>query len=101
MFKFYARGKAMVFDLEAHDQGIRKFIGRRHDRTLGFPEYDENGNKFMTGGWPATETPQEVPERAEYIQACRDGDLWPADEATARACGVKFDPTLGGERAAE
>ena len=32
---------------------------------------------------------------AEYVKACKDGDLYAADEATAKACGVSFDPTFG------
>ena len=39
----------------------------------------------------------EIPDRAEYRRHLRDGDLWPADEETACACGVEFDPNFGGE----
>src|SRR5690348_7889985 len=97
MLKFLSRGNAMVFDLDLHDVGVRRFIGRRHDKTVGFAGKDENGNPTMSGGWPSTSKPQEVPARGEYMMACKDGDLWAADEATAKYCGVKFDPKFGGE----
>lgn len=42
-----------------------------------------------------------VPDRAEYRRHLRDRDLWPADQETAAACGVPFDPTFGGEHTAE
>ena len=41
------------------------------------------------------------PEHREAGQYNREriaeGGLWPADAATAAACGVEFDPTFGGE----
>ncbi len=95
--KFLARGTAMCFDLEAQEARTLRYIGRRHDATIGHEGRDEYGNKFMSGGWPAKSTPQEVPARGEYMLACKDGDLWAADEATALYCGVKFDPDFGGE----
>lgn len=90
--KFYARGSALVPDLEAHEARVRRFVGRRHDRAGGLKGMDENGNVFMTGAWPATDHPQEVPYRAEYVQAAKEGDLHPADEETARICGLRFSP---------
>ncbi len=95
--KFLSRGMAMCFDLEAQAAKTMRFIGRRHDATIGHEGRDENGNKFMSGGWPSTGLPQEVPARGEYLTACKDGDLWAADEETAKYCGVKFDPDFGGE----
>lgn len=47
-----------------------------------------------------------VPYDSHYIRDIVDGDLWPADEATAEACAdlalakgivVQFDPEFGGE----
>jgi hypothetical protein len=81
-----ARGTAMVPNMEALDAGARRFIGRVFDPTLG-----------PAGGWPASPDITEVPRRAEYLFAVRDGDLWAADEETAQFCGVKFDPSFGGE----
>ena len=96
--RFFPRGTAMVFDLDAHEAGIRRFVGRRLDRSLGQAEKDASGNHIgMTGGWPPHEKPQEVQARAEYVSACKDGDLWAADEETAQFCGVPFDPKFGGE----
>ena len=95
--RFFSRGTAMCFDLEAQDAGVRRYIGRKHDKTLGHEGKDDYGNKVMSGGWPSTSKAQEVPARGEYLMACRDGDLWAADEETAAYCGVKFDPDFGGE----
>lgn len=99
-----ARGDRTVFDLERHEAGIRRYVGRKHDRTLGvvFTERDAGGtdNQHRQGGWPASHKPaepDELPYRAEYLFAIRDGDLWAADKETADICGVAFDPTFGGE----
>lgn len=97
---FLARGSAMVFDLDAHENGVRRFVGRKHDKAIGFPSKDKDGNVTMSGGWPALHEAQAVSARGEYLLACRNGDLWPADEATAQYCGVKFDPRYGGEHEA-
>lgn len=40
----------------------------------------------------------ELAEAGQYNRQCiAEGGLWPADEATAIACGVGFDPTFGGD----
>ena len=95
-----ARGPAMVFDLESHENGVRRYVGRKHDRTLGASFVDDAGNAQKQGGWPPSHTPANpdvVPYRAEYGNAVRDGSLWAADEETAAHCGVVFDPTFGGD----
>ena len=95
-----ARGLAMVPHLESFDAGTKRFVGRKHDRTLGAAFRDENGQEHRQGGWPPGHhpaQPHELDDRAEYRQAVREGDLWAADEDTARACGVKFDPKFGSE----
>lgn len=95
-----ARGTAMVFDLERHEAGVRRFVGRKHDRTLGAAFRDETGAEMRQGGWPPSHHPDEadeLPYRAEYVQAVKDGDLWAADTETAALCGVKFDADFGGE----
>ncbi len=97
--KFFSRGLSMCFDLEAQAGGILRFLGRKHDSTIGNPGVDMHGKSYMSGGWPSTGQAHEVPARAEYMNACKDGDLWPADQETADFCGVKFDPSFGGEHA--
>lgn len=77
--KVFANGSAMVSDLQALAAGARRYIGRSYDSGLG-----------LAGGWPALMKPQEVPAIAEYVQALKDGDLLPADEETAKLCGVKL-----------
>lgn len=87
--RFYARGSALVADVHAQEHPthpIRRFVGRRlQEVTPG---------RF---GWCPTEAPQEIDYHHDLARACKDGDLWPADEETAKACGVPFDPTFGGE----
>ena len=95
-----ARGAAMVFDYERHDAGTRRFVGRRFDGSLGAVFVDESGAQQRQGGWPASHSPanpDEIPHRADYVRALRDGDLWPADAETAAFVGVAFDPTFGGD----
>jgi hypothetical protein len=76
-------GKALVPDYEAMEQGVLRFVGRRHDATLG-----------KNGGWVPSEEPVTVPFRAEYLQELKAGALAPADEETARLAGVTFTPSV-------
>lgn len=89
-FRVLAKGSALVADRVAQDAGARRFVGRFFDPTVG-----------LAGGWPALEEPTVVPAFGlhghEYRRALMDGDLWPADQATADAVGVKFDPDFGGD----
>jgi hypothetical protein len=97
------RGAAMVPDYEALENpygSTRKFIGRAHDKTLGEEFVDpETKQKGRQGGFVALiGEVVEVPNRVEYrLHVQRHQDLWAADEATAQACGVAFDPSFGGE----
>jgi hypothetical protein len=68
-----AAGQAMVPDFNALEAGSLRFIGRRHDPSVG-----------KNGGWVPVEEPVEVPHRPEYLQELRAGALLPADEETAR-----------------
>lgn len=84
--RFYARGTAQVTDPHAQERGTRRCIGRRWQEV-------EPGR----WSWVPTGEPQECDYHHDLAKACRDGDLWPADEATAKECGAGFDPTFGGE----
>jgi hypothetical protein len=87
--RFRARGEALVQNLERLEAGIKSFIGRKFVQVG--PEqwgFDPTGD-------------EEVAYRAEYVKACKDGDLYPADEATASACSVSFDPYFGGPKPTE
>lgn len=78
---------AMVTNYEAMIAKVRRYVGRIYDPTLG--PVDPETNKHV-GGWPLTNEPEEIPYRAEYVQAVKEGDLIPADKATADLCGVTF-----------
>ena len=72
--RFYARGTALVSDFDALDRPVplRRFIGRRYTEIT--PD--------RWGFAPSGEA-DEVSARPEVIKAAIDGELWPADEATA------------------
>lgn len=86
--RFLARGTAHVSDFDALDRPmpLRRFIGRK---LQAVPEAPGRYAFVPTG------KSEEVNARPEIIKAAKDGELWPADEATAKACGVEFDPTFG------
>lgn len=86
--RFRAKGTALVPNYEFEAAGIRAFVGRKFVPVEGEPG--------RYGFAPLAED-VEVPYRAEYVKACKEGDLYPADEATAKACGAKFDPLFGGD----
>lgn len=77
--KVFTSGRAMVTDHKALSSGVRRYIGRQYDPTLG-----------KAGGWVPNEEPQEIENSADYRQAVREGDLLPADQETASLCGVSF-----------
>jgi hypothetical protein len=89
MLRFHARPGHCVRYPERRAAGqLYNFIGRKYDAT--------------TRDNAATDEPFEIDEAhadddtrkaARHLMTkCRDGDLLPADEATARACGVAFEP---------
>lgn len=83
---FYCRRDALVSDPHALDRSHRRFVGRRLQETAP--------GMF---NWVPTGQPETLDYHTDLLQACFDGDLWAADEVTAKACRVGFDPTFGGE----
>lgn len=107
VLRVLARGTASAPIHSAHARGMSRFVGRVDDLELGTPfvAVDENGIK-TPGIMPArvcSPVPTEFSQDADYSEFTeqllhlRQGDLWPADEATARMAGVPFDPMFGGE----
>ncbi len=86
--RFFARGAALVSDFDALDRSppLRRFIGRKYQEV--------NPGEW---GFVPTSEPDDVRLRPEIVKAARDGELWAADESTAKACGIRFDPQFGGE----
>lgn len=78
-----ARGQGLVQKIEALNASPREFVGR---------EWCEVDGKSALR---SVEGDVEVDNRAEYRACVKEGSLWAADEATAAACGVKFDPLFG------
>jgi len=80
------------------------FHGWKHDSQLGGEyvdvEFSTKDKKVIRrdGGF-VKHAPEviEVPNSVEYRRALVDLSLWPADQATAQAAGVPFDPFFGGE----
>lgn len=79
-----AHGDALVPNYERQEASVnatRCFIARV------YKEYEPG--KF---GFALVDEVVEVPARAEYIKALKDGDLLPADAETASAAGLKLTP---------
>lgn len=98
------RGTALVQDYRAlMEGGVNRFHGWKFDATLG-PEFVDQKDKQTKrhGGRvkqvdAVIEIAADDPFRAEYIRHLKDGDLWAADEPTARAAGLPFEPHFAGE----
>lgn len=86
--RFYCRQTALVEDVHAanRDKPLRRMIGRRWQEVLP-----------GRWAWVPTGEAQEVDYHADLVKACQEGDLWPADEATAKACGVPFSEAFDDE----
>lgn len=90
MRRFYAKGRMLVPD-----------PSRRQSKGQS-PQYVGRKRAMFDGqvGYPATKHPFEYDEKRRelrdmdrrLVKRCRRGELWPADEATARACGVPPSP---------
>ena len=108
------RGTALVPNYEANPGKTfvsRVFHGWRHDASMGGEVLEPVRTTWEPSGkrqGAFVRVPDEVttvPDTAEYRRHLRGderrsewhGDLWPADEETARAVGIPFDPTFGGE----
>jgi hypothetical protein len=98
------RGTASVQDYGALlDTGTSRFLGWKWDGALGPGFVDPTDGQQKNHGGRVKQVDQvvviaaESPHRTEYLKHLRDGDLWPADEATARAAGIMFEPDFGGE----
>ena len=103
MLRVLPKGAAMVPNYEAQENtygATRSFLGRPFDKEAG-EDFEEPGTRraLKQGAYVATPgTVVEVPDRAEYrLHVGRHKDLWAADQATADACGVAFDPQFGDE----
>lgn len=59
--KVLPKGMALVTDYDALDSGVRRFVGRVFDPSVG--------------GWMPVDNPVLVTDRQEYRQAIKDGDL--------------------------
>lgn len=76
-------GTALVQDHERLEAGTRAYVGRKIAERKDRPgEY----------GFAPTGEDVEVPYRPEYLHALQEGDLLPADQETASAAGLEFDP---------
>lgn len=89
--RVYARSHAMVQDFERLEAGIKKFFGWKLVQKA--PPKDPT-NPEDKGEWAFDMTDEvvEVPNKPEYRKCCQEGSLRPADEATAKACGMPFEP---------
>lgn len=114
--RFLSRGTALVPNYESAKSGVRRFHGWKHHTEIGIdapvveddgrPETDAKGKPtgrtVRLGGFvkqlgQVTAVGIHSEFAGEYIRHLRDGDLWAADEFTARTARVKFDASFGGE----
>ena len=58
---------------------VRRFIGWQYNPDLG-----------EAGGWERKLEPETVTYYYDYVKAVKEGDLVPADEQTAKICGVPW-----------
>lgn len=83
--RFLAARDALVHERHADGSSMQQAIGTP-DRFVG-RTYDAK-----LRGYPATKEPYECDsdtgEATYLIRECRNGDLHPADTATAKVCGV-------------
>lgn len=95
--KVRSRAQRQVSDFKQLFNGVKKFVGWRHDATLGedVEIIDENGQRrrVRQGGFVQLEEDVEldVSDREialEYRKALAQGDLWPADQT---ACDFAND----------
>jgi hypothetical protein len=100
------RGTAKVQDYGALlGNRVNRFHGWQPNVDIGalFVDPDDKQQKRnlvhvkRVGVEHAIEISMSNPHVGEYIRHLRDGDLWPADQATATAIGLKFDPDFGDE----
>ena len=95
--RFYCKGTALITDPHAQDRGLRRFVGRAWRQIA--PPIGVGPNAHPgTWVWAPTGEVEEIDFHFDLLQACRDGELWAADEATAKTCGVPFDPEFGDEK---
>jgi hypothetical protein len=80
-----------------HDRPVVPPHGWRHDPSAGPEIVGPKPGQSRTEGAFVKHAPDiiTVPDRVEYRRHLRDGDLWPADQETAQAAGIPFDPSFG------
>lgn len=110
-----ARGGILVINVDhanaAQTRGQRSYVGRKSVKAWkedglpeGCPKHLHN-NEFLEQGqqpiphmaFPSLGRPVTVSNNSYFRKQVKKGALWPADAESAEACGVKFDPTFGGE----
>ena len=72
----------MVQNHERLEAGTNSFVG------MAFRELEGKPGEY---GFVVLDEAVEVPNRVEYVQALRAGDLLPADQETADLAGLKFE----------
>lgn len=108
-----ARGGILVLDADhaAASRGQRSYVGRAALRAWKLDDLPKEApkhvhtNEFLESGqtkiphcaYPRTASPTVVSNSSYYRKLVKKGALWPFDEATALVCGVRFDPTFGGD----
>lgn len=91
-----ARGTALVPNYAKQIDAIKTGVALPHGARFVAREFVADESGASLGAWHPSKSPAVVADCHEYRQHVVEGSLWAADEATARACGVTYDPTFGG-----
>lgn len=113
VLRVLARGGILVLDADhaVASRGQRSYVGRGKVRAWKLEDLPEgeprhvHTNEFLESGevkiphcaYPRKASAAEVSNSSYFRKLVRKGSLWPFDEATAVECGVRFDPTYGGD----
>ena len=117
-FRVLARGDLVVLDAAyaRASGGHLRFVGRTLSRVYKREDVPEGAvarerdpvhpdDQFHIECWTKNPEPTVLladGEFGSYFRArIQEGGLWPADETTAKACGVAFDPKFGGDYVVE
>jgi hypothetical protein len=92
LLKFYAREDLLVNDPAAPVRDSQPI--QRVGRTFVYSKRNDRGEVVEPAHYTANSDPYVVdsnsPNGQRLAKRCRRRELWAADEATAKACGVDF-----------
>jgi hypothetical protein len=93
LLKFHAKpGQSCAWPNSYFPGQARRFVGRKFIPG----DSPQAPSRYEATAEPA-ELSSDAPQAAHLIRKCQKGEIWPADKATAEACGVEFVELARGE----